>query len=94
MPPVPEPNVTLPVMFAVPATFIPVPVTTITLALPTALKLIFPFAAGILTVEFPFANTPTKLPDVVLPDTVKLVKVPTDVILGQPQAYSQQLTVH
>ena len=36
LPPVPEPTVTIPVTFAVPATFIPVPVTTITLALPTA----------------------------------------------------------
>jgi len=53
LPPVPEPNVTLPVMFAVPATFIPVPVTITTLALPTALKLIFPFADGILTLLLP-----------------------------------------
>ena len=82
LPPVPAPIIKLPVMFAVPATFIPVPVTTTTLALPTALKLIFPFADGILTFEFPFANTPTKLPDVVLPVTLKLVNVPTLVILG------------
>jgi len=70
------------VKLPVPTTFMPVPVTTTTLALPTALKLILPFADGILTFEFPFANTPTKLPDVVLPDTVKLVSVPVLVILG------------
>ena len=40
-------------MFAVPATFIPVPVITIILALPTALKLIFPFAAGMLMLLLP-----------------------------------------
>jgi hypothetical protein len=69
-------------MFVVPVTFIPVPVTTTTLALPIADILTLPFAAGILTLLLPFANTPTKLPDVVLPDTVKLVNVPTLVMLG------------
>ena len=85
-PPVPDVTilaaVKLPVAFNVPATLTPVPVTINILALPAALILTLPFAAGILTFEFPFANTPTKLPDVVLPDTVKLVNVPVLVMFG------------
>jgi len=53
LPPVPPPNITLPVMFAVPATFMPVPVTITTFALPAELKLIFPFADGMLTLLVP-----------------------------------------
>ena len=52
-PPVPAPVMMLPVIFAVPATFIPVPVTMTTLALPTALKLMLPFATGMLTLLLP-----------------------------------------
>ena len=35
-----------------------------------------------MTFEFPFANVPMKLPDVILPDTVSAVNVPTDVMFG------------
>jgi len=70
------------VKLPVPATFIPVPVTTTTLALPADEMLTFPFAAVMPTFEFPFANTPTKLPEVILPVTAKLVNVPVLVILG------------
>ena len=44
----------------------PVPVTTNTLALPTADMFTLPLAAGILTFEFPLANTPTKLAAIIL----------------------------
>jgi hypothetical protein len=67
-PPVPAPAVILPLTLALPVTTNPVPVTTTTLALPIAEMLTLPFADGILTLLFPFANTPTKLPDVVLPE--------------------------
>ena len=53
MPPVPPPTDIAPLIFAVPATFIPVPVTTTMFALPTALKLILPFAAGMLILLLP-----------------------------------------
>ena len=61
LPPVPAPTVKLPatklpVIFAVPAMFAPVPVTTNTLALPAALILTFPFELGILTLLFPLAR--------------------------------------
>ena len=62
LPPAPLPNVTLPVMFAVPATFIPVPVTITTFALPTALKLIFPFAAGMLILLLPLLIAALPIP--------------------------------
>ena len=62
LPPAPVPNVTLvpvtaklPVMFAVPKMFAPVPVTTNMFALPIADMLTFPFAVGILTLLLPFA---------------------------------------
>ena len=53
LPPTPEPVTRIPVMFAVPATFIPVPVTTTTLLLPTALIVMLPLAAGMFTLLFP-----------------------------------------
>ena len=56
-PPVPDayifPAVKSPVVFNVPATLTPVPVTTIIFALPTALILTFPFALGIFTLLLP-----------------------------------------
>jgi len=62
LPPEPVPNVTLvpvtaklPVMFAVPKIFAPVPVTTNTFALPIAEIKTLPFAVGILTLLLPFA---------------------------------------
>ena len=58
LPPVAEPNVKLPVMFAVPATFIPVPVTTTMLALPTALSVMLPLATGMFTLLLPFDSDP------------------------------------
>ena len=54
----------------VPATFTPVPVTTTTLALPTALMLTFPLALGMFTFEFPLARGPIKFPAVKLPATL------------------------
>ena len=51
--PVPEPVMMLPVILAVPATFMPVPVITTTLALPTADMFTLPFAEGIFTLLFP-----------------------------------------
>jgi len=53
LPPAPPPIVTSPVMFAVPATFMPVPVTITTFALPAELKLMLPFADGMLTLLVP-----------------------------------------
>ena len=49
------PTLALPEIFAVPVILAPVPVTTNTLALPAALILTFPLAAGILTLLLPFA---------------------------------------
>ena len=46
------PTVVLPVAFNVPATLTPVPVTTI-VVLPTAVRLILPFAVGIFTLLLP-----------------------------------------
>ena len=57
-PPEAAPTVNVPVTFAVPATFIPVPVTTTILALPTALIVMLPFAIAILTLLFPFDSDP------------------------------------
>ena len=55
VPPPMLPTFALPVpVLNVPATFTPVPVTTSMLALPTALMLTLPFAAGILTLLLPF----------------------------------------
>ena len=45
-----------------PAILAPTPVTTTTLALPTALILTLPLATGILTLLLPFARAPTRLP--------------------------------
>ena len=50
------PTVVLPVTFKVPAIFAPVPVITNMFALPTALILTFPFAAGMLTLLLPFES--------------------------------------
>ena len=56
LPPLPVlnrlPTVVLPVAFNVPATLTPVPVTTITV-LPTAVRLMLPFAVAILTLLLP-----------------------------------------
>ena len=48
---------------AVPATFIPVPVTMTTLALPTALKVTFPLAIGTLTLLLPLLILLVESPD-------------------------------
>ena len=72
----------LPDTFATPLIFAPVPVTTNILALPTALMLTLPLAAGIFTLLFPFACTPIKLPTVALPDTDSDASVPVLVIFG------------
>ena len=58
LPPEPDPAlilpaVRLPVIFAVPVMFAPVPVITKTLALPTALMLTLPLAEGMFTLLFP-----------------------------------------
>ena len=53
LPPEPEPVTSTPDMFAVPATFIPVPLTTTMLALPIALIVMLPLAVAILTLLFP-----------------------------------------
>ena len=89
LPPLPEPTVilptvALPVMFAVPVMFAPVPVTTSTLALPTALILTFPLAAGILTLLLPLACGPIKLPAFKLPEifAVPLIFAPVPVIVN------------
>ena len=76
------PPVTFPVAFSVPATFTPVPVATSIFALPATDKLMLPFAAGILTFEFPFACGPIKLPAVTFPVTDNELSVPTLVMLG------------
>ena len=53
------PTLALPVpVLSVPATFTPVPVTTRILALPTALMLTLPLAAGMLMFELPLACAP------------------------------------
>ena len=53
LPPEPEPVTNTPEMFAVPATFIPVPLTTIIFALPAELNVILPLANGMFTLLFP-----------------------------------------
>ena len=69
----------------VPATFIPVPVTTTTLALPADEILTFPFAAGILTLLLPFAREPP----VILPE-----KLPTNVVaINAPFAKLAEIAV-
>ena len=63
-------------VFNVPATLTPVPVTTNTLALPTADILTLPFAAGILTLLLPFASGPIKL----VADKLPVILAPVVVI--------------
>ena len=97
------PKLALPVAFNVPAILTPVPVTTI-VVLPTAVKLMLPFAAGMLILLLPldtpavvipvrYTPLPVKkladtllpklaLPAVMLPVTLKLVNVPTEVMFG------------
>ena len=55
LPPEPPPKLRLPVIFAAPLMFAPVPVTTTTLGLPAELILTLPLATGILTLLFPLA---------------------------------------
>ena len=62
-------------VFNVPATLTPVPVTTTTLATPTADMLTLPLAAGILTLLFPFASGPMILPALKLP-VVEILPAP------------------
>jgi len=57
LPPDAAPTIIFPVVFNVPDTFTPVPVTTTTLALPTALIFTFPLAAGMFTLLFPLLRT-------------------------------------
>ena len=70
----------LPVKLPVPLVLMPVPVIT-TVVLPVEVRLIL-LSAVIEILLLPFANLPTKLADVVLPVTAKLVNVPTLVMLG------------
>ena len=67
-PPEAAPTVKVPLTFAVPATFIPVPVTVI-VVLPAAAIVTLPFAVAILTLLLPFASDPNKLAAVKLPET-------------------------
>ena len=55
------PILALPVTFNVPAIFAPVPVTTITLALPATLRLMLPLAAGMFKFELPFETFDTEV---------------------------------
>ena len=91
---IPEP------VFNVPATLTPVPVTTNMFALPTALMLTFPLAAGILTLLLPLlilvekvgvANTPLPYNTVlVLPVkfTVAMLPMPTTLATATEYAYN------
>ena len=71
------PAVKLPVMFAVPVMFAPVPVIT-NVVLPTAVRLMFPLADGIFTLLLPLACGPIKLPPVILP--VAIIKPPVPIL--------------
>ena len=79
--PLPLPVIIPAPVFNVPATLTPVPVITI-MVLPTAVKFMLPFTAGIFTLLLPLACGPSKLPPVILAVTVKLDNVPTLVMLG------------
>ena len=61
------PPVMFPVTVRYPATFAPVPVTTMILALPFTDRFMFPDAAGILMLLVPFACEPIKFDPVTLP---------------------------
>jgi hypothetical protein len=76
------PTLALPLAFNVPATLIPVDVITISFGVPPAEILIFPFAAGILILLFPFAKIPIKLPPVILP--VAVIKPPVEILANVP----------
>jgi hypothetical protein len=65
------PKLALPVAFNVPAILTPVPVTINILALPTALILTLPFAAGIFTLLLPFDNPAVVIPVRYIPLPVK-----------------------
>ena len=67
-----------PVAFNVPEIFAPVPVTT-RVVLPTAVKLIFPFAVGILTFELPFACEPVNVVAVMVFDA-KFAVIPVTIL--------------
>ena len=73
---------TLPVKSPNPAIYAPLPETTSMLELPAALKLMFPFIVGILTLLVPLVKMPTRLPAVTLPVTPSELNVPTLVIFG------------
>ena len=57
------PALRLPVIFAVPVIFAPVPVMTTTLALPTAVKFILPLAVGMFTLLLPLLIDAPPPPD-------------------------------
>ena len=63
------------------ATFTPIPVTIKTFALPAALIVTLPLAAGILILLFPFASEPCKLPITAVLLTVNEGVVNTPVVL-------------
>ena len=63
-------------MLAVPIILAPVPVTTNMLALPTALILTFPFAAGMFTLLLPFAREPPVILPTTLPINVVAINAP------------------
>ena len=75
--PIKLPAVKLPVVFNVPATFTPVPVIVIILALPIALNVILPFAVAIFMLLLPFASGPIKLAAVTFPPELILPAIPT-----------------
>ena len=86
------PTLALPDTDRVPATLIPVLVITISLGVPPAEILIFPFAAGILILLLPFAKIPIKLPAVILPVAV-IISVPILPILALPETLKYPLTL-
>ena len=75
------PTLALPLALTVPAILAPVPVI-VNIVLPTAVMVTFPLLVAMLTLLFPFACGPIKLPAVKLPETLRLVNVPVLVILG------------
>ena len=82
------PTLALPDMFAVPAIFAPVDVTTTTLAVPDALIVTLPLIVGILTLLLPLACGPIKLPPVILPVAIIKPLVPILPMLALPEIFA------
>ena len=92
LPPVAEPNVKLPDIFAVPVILAPVPVI-VNVVLPTAAIVTFPFAVPMYTLLLPFANVPTKLLAVIFPTTANTLVVLLNVKLALPFAVPASLNM-